>query len=96
MEMLGGDSVASQCRKPEIMADAAYAILTKSSGFTGNFAIDDKILMEEGVSNFDQYAVAPGMIINHKRHNSNFVHKKLSILKWPEKSRISFNIFRQL
>jgi len=60
MEMLGGDSVASQCRKPEIMADAAYAILTKSSGFTGNFAIDDKILMEEGVSNFDQYAVAPG------------------------------------
>jgi len=60
MEMLGGDSVASQCRKPEIMADAAYAILTKESGFTGNFAIDDKILMEEGVSNFDQYAVSPG------------------------------------
>lgn len=60
MEMLGGSGAAAQCRKPEIMADAAYAILTKPANFTGNFAIDDKVLAEEGVSDFDQYAVQPG------------------------------------
>merc|ERR1712168_83123 len=41
MEMLGGgsDGVAAQCRTPDIMADAAYAILTKPAEFTGNFVI---------------------------------------------------------
>jgi citronellol/citronellal dehydrogenase len=48
-------------RKPEIMADAAYAILTKPSrDFTGNFAIDETLLRSEGVSDFEQYAVTPG------------------------------------
>merc|ERR1712042_154848 len=62
MEMLGGgtDGVAAQCRTPDIMADAAYAILTKPAEFTGNFVIDDKILADEGISDFDQYAVSPG------------------------------------
>ncbi|RXG60552.1 Hydroxysteroid dehydrogenase-like protein 2 [Armadillidium vulgare] len=61
MEMLGGEGVSSQCRKPEIMADAAYAILTKdSASFTGNFVIDDDLLRKEGVTNFDSYAVEPG------------------------------------
>jgi NAD(P)-dependent dehydrogenase (short-subunit alcohol dehydrogenase family)/putative sterol carrier protein len=62
MEMLGGgsDGVAAQCRTPDIMADAAYAILTKPTDFTGNFVIDDKILDDEGISDFDQYAVKPG------------------------------------
>ena len=41
MEMLGGgDGVAAQCRTPEIMADAAYVMLTRDArSFTGNFAI---------------------------------------------------------
>ncbi|KAL7648699.1 UNVERIFIED_CONTAM: hypothetical protein RMT77_000606 [Armadillidium vulgare] len=61
MEMLGGLDISSQCRKPEIMADAAYAILTKdSASFTGNFVVDDDLLRKEGVTNFDHYAVEPG------------------------------------
>lgn len=61
MGMLGGDGVAEQCRKPEIMADAAYVMLTRESrNYTGNFAIDEQILKESGVSDLDQYAVQPG------------------------------------
>lgn len=60
MEMLGGDDIASKCRKPEIMADAGYAILSRDSKtFTGNFCIDDDILAEEGMKNFDSYAYDP-------------------------------------
>ena len=60
MEMLGGKEVDVQCRKPEIMADSAYAMLCRDSkSYTGNFAIDDAVLKEEGMSNFDEYAVDP-------------------------------------
>ena len=46
---LGGDSIMNISRSPEIMADAAYIILTKDSKeFTGNFCIDDNILAENG------------------------------------------------
>jgi citronellol/citronellal dehydrogenase len=56
MEMLGGgEDIANMCRKPEIMADAAYIILTRDArNFTGNFVIDEEILKEEGVRDFDQ------------------------------------------
>ncbi|XP_045158567.1 hydroxysteroid dehydrogenase-like protein 2 [Mercenaria mercenaria] len=61
MEMLGGGSeVADQCRKPEIMADAAYVILTQDVNYTGNFAIDDEVLIKAGVKDMDQYAWSPG------------------------------------
>ncbi|XP_002120177.2 hydroxysteroid dehydrogenase-like protein 2 [Ciona intestinalis] len=60
MEMLGGKDVSSQCRKPEIMADAAYAILKQETLSTGKFLIDDEVLAKEGVTDFDQYAVEPG------------------------------------
>ena len=62
MEMLGGgEGIASQCRKPEIMADAAYVMLTKDSrSYTGNFAIDDEVLRANGVTDMDQYACVPG------------------------------------
>lgn len=47
-------------RKPEIMADAAYAIFNKpAKSFTGNFLIDDTFLVGEGVTDFDQYRVDP-------------------------------------
>lgn len=49
------------CRKPEILADAAYVILTSNaSATTGNFFIDDSVLSAHGVTDFDQYAVVPG------------------------------------
>ncbi|CDW53308.1 hydroxysteroid dehydrogenase protein 2 like [Trichuris trichiura] len=62
MKMLGGgEHVASACRKPEIMADAAYAILIRDSkNFTGHFYVDEEVLRELGVTDFDSYAVKPG------------------------------------
>ena len=48
-------------RTPEIMADAAHAILTRDSrSYTGNFAIDEDVLREEGLTDFDKYANKPG------------------------------------
>lgn len=61
MDMLGGAGVGSQCRKVDIMADAAYAIFNKPTSYTGNFTIDEDILKKEGILDFDVYAVAPGM-----------------------------------
>ncbi|XP_008060392.1 hydroxysteroid dehydrogenase-like protein 2 isoform X1 [Carlito syrichta] len=60
MDMLGGSGVESQCRKVDIIADAAYSIFKKPKSFTGNFIIDENILKEEGIKNFDIYAVKPG------------------------------------
>lgn len=59
--LLGGDQIVSQSRTPDIMGDAAHAILTRDSReFTGNFCIDDIVLAEEGVTDFGKYAVTPG------------------------------------
>jgi citronellol/citronellal dehydrogenase len=59
--MLGGALSQVNCRKPEIMADAAHAILTRDAGAcTGNFFVDDEVLAEEGISDFDRYAEDPG------------------------------------
>lgn len=58
--VLGSDEMAKGCRLVSIMADAAYAILCRDSNVcTGNFYIDEEVLREEGVTDFDQYAVAP-------------------------------------
>ena len=59
MQMIPGVDIAL-CRKPEIMADAAWHILTNTSGATGNFYIDDAVLQAHGVTDFDHYAVTPG------------------------------------
>ena len=48
------------CRKPEIMADAAYFILTQPSTQTGNFHIDDEVLAAQGITDLDKYSVKPG------------------------------------
>ena len=43
------------------MAYAAHAILTKDSReFTGNFLIDEDFLRQEGITDFEPYAVTPG------------------------------------
>jgi len=61
LAMLGGITPPENCRKPEIVADAAYAILTRDSREqTGRFLIDEDVLREAGVSDFEKYAVAPG------------------------------------
>jgi citronellol/citronellal dehydrogenase len=60
--LLGGDAVASAGRKPDIMGDAAHAILTrKSTEYSGHFAIDEDVLRERGVTDFSPYAMTPGM-----------------------------------
>ncbi|TGZ75198.1 hypothetical protein CRM22_000513 [Opisthorchis felineus] len=61
--LAGGEDFSSQCRTPEIVSDAAYAILTrpaKDPKNTGNFLIDEEVLREEGVTDFDKYAIKPG------------------------------------
>jgi citronellol/citronellal dehydrogenase len=48
-------------RTPDIMADAAYAILTRDAKLTtGNFFLDDEVLRDSGVSDLAHYAVKPG------------------------------------
>ena len=48
------------CRKPEILSDAAWLILTSIGLITGNFYIDDDVLAAHGVTELDKYAVTPG------------------------------------
>lgn len=58
--LLGGDAVAKMSRKPEILADAAHAVLVRDAKInSGNFYIDEIVLREEGVEDFDQYAFDP-------------------------------------
>jgi citronellol/citronellal dehydrogenase len=58
--LLGGDALMRQSRKPEIMADAAYAVFSRPSReLTGRFLIDDTFLAENGVEDFDQYRADP-------------------------------------
>jgi citronellol/citronellal dehydrogenase len=58
--LLGGDAVMRMARKPDIVADAAYAVFSKPSReLTGQFLIDDIFLAENGVKDFDQYRVDP-------------------------------------
>lgn len=60
VHMLGGDELMMHSRKPEIMADAAYVILTKPSReFTGNFCVDDSVIEGEGITDLSHYAVNP-------------------------------------
>lgn len=55
---LGGDALISCSRTPVIMADAAFAILSKNSkDYSGNLLIDEDVLRTEGMTDFDHYAV---------------------------------------
>jgi len=59
--LLGGESAVKHSRKPEIVADAAYYIITEPSDqCTGNFFIDDEVLIEHGVTDLSHYSVVPG------------------------------------
>ncbi|TMH61675.1 MAG: NAD(P)-dependent oxidoreductase [Betaproteobacteria bacterium] len=49
------------CRRPEILADAAHAILSRDGPqATGNFYIDEDVLAQDGVTDLTPYAVKPG------------------------------------
>jgi citronellol/citronellal dehydrogenase len=61
---LGSEQMA-HCRKPEIMADAAHAILTRPSrAVTGIFHTDDSVLYQAGVRDFARYRVDPSQSLN--------------------------------
>lgn len=49
-------------RKPDIMADAAYTVITKNSrDITGNFFTDEEVLRAAGVTDFEHYCLNPEM-----------------------------------
>jgi citronellol/citronellal dehydrogenase len=61
LNLLGGDALARHGRTPEIVADAALAILRRDArSCTGNFFLDEDVLREEGVTDLSRYAVEPG------------------------------------
>ncbi|WAS94080.1 SDR family oxidoreductase [Nannocystis punicea] len=61
VNMLGGEMMMSVSRKPDIMSDAAYHILTRPSrACTGNFFIDEDLLRSAGVTDLEHYSVTPG------------------------------------
>lgn len=58
--LLGGEEMVRASRKPEILADAAHAILTKPSReCTGNFFVDEDVLQAEDITDLSSYAVDP-------------------------------------
>lgn len=58
--LLGGEAMMKSSRTPDIVADAAHAILIRDARTcTGNYFIDEDVLRESGVENFDGYAVDP-------------------------------------
>jgi citronellol/citronellal dehydrogenase len=57
---VGNQDELRRCRKPDIMADAAYAIFQRPArSCTGNFFIDDTLLYEEGIRDFERYKLDP-------------------------------------
>ena len=61
---LGGEAMMRRSRKPDIVADAAHAILMRPARqCTGNFFIDDAVLFEAGVRDFTPYSVDPSAIL---------------------------------
>jgi citronellol/citronellal dehydrogenase len=60
LQMIPGVDIG-RCRTPQILADAAYLILTSDAKTTsGNFFIDDEVLAKAGITNLDRYSVTPG------------------------------------
>jgi citronellol/citronellal dehydrogenase len=59
--LLGGDEAMARSRKPEILADAAHAIVVRDSReCSGNFFIDDEVLAEEGITDLSDYTYGDG------------------------------------
>ena len=59
--LLGGEEAMARARKPELYADAAYAVITRPSReCTGHTYLCEDVLAEEGVTDLDRYAYVPG------------------------------------
>jgi citronellol/citronellal dehydrogenase len=59
--LLGGEVLANMSRTTDILADAAYYILSKTKlEYTGNTFIDEEVLAKEGITNLEKYSVVPG------------------------------------
>jgi citronellol/citronellal dehydrogenase len=58
--LLGGDDLVRHSRTPQIVADAAFYILQQPASGTGNFYIDEDVLKQNGIENFEQYSITPG------------------------------------
>ena len=59
--LLGGEMLAKMSRTPDILAHAAFYILTKpSADCTGNCFIDEEVMANEGITDLSQYSVVPG------------------------------------
>jgi citronellol/citronellal dehydrogenase len=57
--LLGGDAAMARSRKPEIVADAAHAILVRDSRrCTGNLFLAEEVLAEEGITDLGLYCYA--------------------------------------
>ena len=68
--LLGGQMLANMSRSPQILADAAYYILSKTSlQYNGNTFIDEEVLAREGITDLEKYSVVPGA----KLYNDLFV-----------------------
>ena len=59
-QALGGEAMAEMSRKPSIVADAAYHVLTQESERTGRFFTDEEALAEAGITDLEGYSVTPG------------------------------------
>ena len=57
VNMVGGEELMRASRKPDIMADAAHAILSRDVTYTGHFCLDEDVLREAGVTDFSSYRV---------------------------------------
>lgn len=57
--LFGGESIVKKSRKPAIMADAAHYILSQATSNTGNYYLDEDIIIKAGL-NLDSYSVTPG------------------------------------
>lgn len=58
--LLGGDFLIQKSRTPQIVADAAFEILSRpAASCTGNFFIDETVLQQAGTTDFSHYAVNP-------------------------------------
>ena len=59
--LLGGETLANMSRTTDILADAAYFILSKTNcEYTGNTFIDEDVLVKEGITDLTKYSVVAG------------------------------------
>ncbi len=57
--LLGGEDLIKRSRKPAIVADAAAVIFAKDKTYSGNFLIDEQVLLESGMKDFSPYRISP-------------------------------------